>query len=465
MGNNEKVLYFIILLADLIILLLCAFGTYILYSHIDPSTIMGHQNLHGYIIIFITSFIASFALFPSITQKRFVKHEHIVGRVLATSLSTLLFISLLTITTETSAVFPRRFIFTFIVLFTIALLAERLCTRKLLISIRSKSKNVKNVILVGKEHSIRNLHEIFKNPIYGYKVKAYFTDEEIETDKDTELLKNKNEEIITWLKNHPEINEVYAYYPKEMTNEIKSLSRCCDNNLIRFYYVPAINAFHNNVQFDTIENIPVVARRKEPLLNPINRFIKRAFDLLVSSCFLLFVYPFIYIFVAIMIKLKSPGPIYFKQERTGIDGKVFKCIKFRSMKVNDDADKVQATKDDPRKYPFGDFMRKTNIDELPQFINVWKGDMSLVGPRPHMLKHTEEYSTLINKFMVRHFAKPGITGLAQVSGFRGETKYISQMEGRVKKDIEYIENWSFLLDIKIMIKTVTNMFKGEKNAY
>ena len=135
------------------------------------------------------------------------------------------------------------------------------------------------------------------------------------------------------------------------------------------------------------------------------------------------------------------------------------------MKVNKDADKIQATKDDPRKFPFGDFMRKTNIDEFPQFINVFKGDMSLVGPRPHMLLHTEEYSKLINRFMVRHLAKPGITGLAQVTGFRGETKYIDQMEGRVKKDIEYIENWTFFLDIKIMVKTVTNMFCGEKNAY
>ena len=135
------------------------------------------------------------------------------------------------------------------------------------------------------------------------------------------------------------------------------------------------------------------------------------------------------------------------------------------MKVNDDADKVQATENDPRKYPFGNFMRKTNLDEIPQLINVWKGEMSLVGPRPHMLKHTEEYSRIINRFMVRHLAKPGITGLAQVSGFRGETKYINMMEGRVKKDIEYIENWTFLLDLKIIVKTFTNMIHGEKNAY
>lgn len=166
-----------------------------------------------------------------------------------------------------------------------------------------------------------------------------------------------------------------------------------------------------------------------------------------------------------MIKLKSPGPIFFIQERTGIDGKVFNCFKFRTMKVNDQADTMQATENDPRKYPFGDFMRHTNIDELPQFINVFLGDMSIVGPRPHMLRHTEEYSSLINKFMVRHLAKPGITGLAQVSGFRGETRYIDQMEGRVKKDIEYIENWTLLLDLKIIWKTVTNMLGKEENAY
>ena len=173
----------------------------------------------------------------------------------------------------------------------------------------------------------------------------------------------------------------------------------------------------------------------------------------------------IYIVVALIIKKTSPGPVYFKQRRSGMNGKEFECIKFRSMKVNNDADTIQATKNDPRKYPFGNFIRRTNIDELPQMINVWKGEMSLVGPRPHMLKHTDEYSHLINKYMVRHLAKPGITGLAQVSGFRGETKHIEQMEDRVEKDIEYIENWSFWLDLKIIFKTFSNMIAGDKNAY
>lgn len=135
------------------------------------------------------------------------------------------------------------------------------------------------------------------------------------------------------------------------------------------------------------------------------------------------------------------------------------------MKVNSEADTVQATENDPRKYPFGNFMRRTNIDELPQFINVFKGDMSIVGPRPHMLRHTEEYSHIINRFMVRHLAKPGITGLAQVSGYRGETKLLEQMEGRIRMDIYYIENWTLLLDLKIIFKTITNMFSKDENAY
>jgi putative colanic acid biosynthesis UDP-glucose lipid carrier transferase len=177
------------------------------------------------------------------------------------------------------------------------------------------------------------------------------------------------------------------------------------------------------------------------------------------------IYPIIYIIFGLLIKLSSPGPVIFKQLRTGLYGKEFYCWKFRSMRVNDAADEKQAQKNDPRKTRIGEFLRKTNLDEMPQFYNVLIGDMSVVGPRPHMLRHTEIYSMMIDKYMVRHLVKPGITGWAQVNGYRGETKNTEQMEGRVKRDVWYIENWSFLLDLKIVIVTVINMFKGEKNAY
>ena len=212
-------------------------------------------------------------------------------------------------------------------------------------------------------------------------------------------------------------------------------------------------------------NVPFLSLRNDPLMRIENRVIKRAFDIVVSLLFLCTLFPIILLFVTIITKITMPGPVFFRQKRTGIYGKDFYCIKFRSMKINADSDRVQATKNDPRKTRWGNIMRKTNIDECPQFWNVLMGDMSIVGPRPHMLKHTEEYSKLIDKYMMRHFVKPGITGWSQVTGFRGETKELSQMEGRVQGDIWYIEHWSFWLDIYIMYKTVANVIQGDKEAY
>jgi len=213
-----------------------------------------------------------------------------------------------------------------------------------------------------------------------------------------------------------------------------------------------------------IDDIEVFTTYEIPLQNSVNRTVKRLFDVVLSLVFLIptaLIFPIVFI----IMKIQSPGPILFKQKRTGLDGKDFEMLKFRSMHVNKDADKVQATKDDPRKYPFGDFMRKTNIDELPQFLNVLKGDMSIVGPRPHMLLHTEMYSHLIDKYMVRHFVKPGLTGWAQVTGYRGETKELWQMEGRVRRDIWYMEHWSIWLDLRIVWLTMKTIFVPDKNAY
>ena len=256
-------------------------------------------------------------------------------------------------------------------------------------------------------------------------------------------------------------------FPKsDRAADILPIIDYCEGNLIRFYSVPNMrNYLKRNMVMETFDDVVVLAIRREPLSSPGKRFVKRLFDIVVSGLFLCTIYPFIYIAVGIAIKFSSPGPIYFKQKRNGLDGKVFECIKFRSMKVNAQSDTLQATKDDPRKTKVGNFLRKTNLDELPQFINVFKGDMSIVGPRPHMLKHNEEYSHLIDRYMVRHFVKPGITGWAQVNGFRGETKKLSEMAGRVQADIWYLEHWSFWLDVRIIFKTVSNMIHGEEKAY
>ena len=240
----------------------------------------------------------------------------------------------------------------------------------------------------------------------------------------------------------------------------------CENHLLYFHGVPNVcKGFPQRIWHSMIGNMPILNLRYEPLSKVENRFLKRLFDIMLSGIFLVTIFPVIYLIVGTIIKLTSPGPIFFKQMRTGLNGREFKCYKFRSMRVNDEADKKQATADDPRKTKFGNFLRRSNIDELPQFINVFKGEMSIVGPRPHMLAHTETYARLIDKYMVRHFIKPGVTGWAQTHGFRGETKELSQMEGRVQSDIWYMEHWTLLLDLYIIYKTIANVIVGEKNAY
>ena len=260
-------------------------------------------------------------------------------------------------------------------------------------------------------------------------------------------------------------DELYLCVSRLERDTIRKISKLCDHKVIRFYYVPvSVESIGLNLKRELMDDMEIYTTYENPLQNSVNRAIKRAFDIVMSLFFLIptaLMFPFIWL----IIKIQSPGPIFFKQARTGIDGKTFMMLKFRSMHVNADADRLQATKDDPRKYPFGNFMRKSNIDELPQFLNVLKGDMSFVGPRPHMLAHTEQYSELIDKYMVRHFVKPGLTGWAQVTGFRGETKELWQMEGRVKRDIWYMEHWSIWLDIRIIWMTFKTIFVHDEHAY
>lgn len=196
-----------------------------------------------------------------------------------------------------------------------------------------------------------------------------------------------------------------------------------------------------------------------------NRFLKRCFDFLFSLVFLCTLFPFILLFVLFVTECTMPGHIFFVQKRTGVQGKTFYCYKFRSMRKNKEADTMQATRYDRRITRWGHILRKTNLDETPQFFNVLIGNMSLVGPRPHMLKHTEIYSQLIDGYMQRHLVKPGITGWSQIHGFRGETKHLVTMINRVKYDLWYIRNWRFSLDLYIIAKTVKNILGGEKNAY
>lgn len=462
--KKDRKLHFAILALDIALLIGWSSLIFYLFERFMPAS-TDSVSWKSMTATLTFSFITSFAIYPSVAQHRITDIEEIISRITKTCLLFTLFAIALTVFIRPAERFPRTFFMTLIITFPLVLFVERLIVRKLLMYLRKRKRNLKSVILLGKDAAIIELYHTLQNPIYGYNIVGVFFDG---TCNDQEYASHKSSDVTglyNWIKTLKSINEVYASTSDFDKSSIRQINKYCDNNLIRFYQVPSIVTPNKEVTLTMKDRIAVISSRNEPLADPINQVIKRSFDFIASSIFLLCIYPFIYAIIAIIIKRTSPGPVYFKQERTGMNGKVFKCIKFRSMKVNNDADTLQATKNDPRKYPFGDFMRKTNIDELPQIINVWKGEMSFVGPRPHMLKHTDEYSHLINKYMVRHLAKPGITGLAQVSGFRGETQHIKQMEGRVRKDIEYIENWSFWLDIRIILKTVTNMIVGDKNAY
>lgn len=455
--GTEKNLQFGVYIIDTVLLTAFMIGLYQLMCHIAPD-LLNHIDSLRMILIYVISFSISYFLFPSLVPLRLIKAEAIITRVASTCFMMLLFVSLIIFVSRPFENFPRAFLFFSMTAYFVFLLVERFIIKAILTKVRAKRKNLKNVVLIGNEATVYQLYEKLKTPIYGYNIVGFFYDGPCSNEEITKLRLGGVSDIYGWLTTHPEINEIYGYFPKEQYDTINMMSKFCDNHLIRFYYIPAINVFKGNMTISFLEEIPVIVRREEPLRNGINKWTKRIFDIIFSSLVLLLVFPWVFAWVAIMLKIQSPGAIFSLQERTGLDGKIFKCIKFRTKKMDADAEESL----DDSTFPFGDFLQKTNIDEFPQFINVFLGDMSVVGPRPYMVKQTSAYSRLISHFMVRHFAKPGITGLAQVTGFRGEARYIDQMEGRVKKDIEYIENWTFLLDLKIIGKTITHLFRKDK---
>lgn len=355
----------------------------------------------------------------------------------------------------------------FYALLTVLVVLHRFVWRQGFKAYRLQPRHRHKVVFVGPvSNALPLFEEMTGNPYTGYDVLGYFADEpDADNQHDVPRL-GSPAEAADWITDHHYmLHQAYCTLPPER-EEAKQVLHACENHLVRFFVVPGVrNYVTHRMHFEFLRGVPVLSLRYEPLELLPNRMLKRTFDVLVAALFLFTLFPLIYIAVAIAVKWSSPGPVLFKQQRSGQDGRVFWCYKFRSMRLNKESDEKQATANDPRVTRVGHFIRRTNIDELPQFINVLRGEMSIVGPRPHMIKHTEQYSQLIDKYMVRHYVKPGITGWAQVSGFRGETRELWQMEGRVKKDIWYIEHWTLVLDLFIIYKTVVQMFKHDPQAY
>ena len=490
--SNYLIKWFIITI-DFVILNLLLWG----FTHYHPIVMKWSWELKWLFLLSNNlAMLLSEMRFSTVAHERLVSVAEILRRVVGLSVVQALVAYVLLKVMNTGIPSGRVMLVlapTYFFLLLLLRFMERLAVKHM----RSVGRNTRSVMFIGNDPELLSIYEkLIEDPTKGYRFLGYYADADMgewthsqhprmaygnnRTKKRLEGQEDSNEglslerlgtlqDFLEKIETAPDSlscgDEIYVSLSRRDRSIIRRISLFCDRRVIRFYYVPvSVESLGMSMKKEFLDDMEVYTTYEIPLGNPVNKFVKRTFDIVMSLVFLIptaILFPFIYA----IIKTQSPGPVFFRQKRTGIDGREFEMLKFRSMHVNADADKLQATKDDPRKYPFGNFMRKSNIDELPQFLNVLKGDMSFVGPRPHMLAHTEQYSQLIARYMVRHFVKPGLTGWAQVTGFRGETKELWQMEGRVKRDIWYIEHWSIWLDIRIIWLTAKTIFIHDKNAY
>jgi putative colanic acid biosynthesis UDP-glucose lipid carrier transferase len=359
----------------------------------------------------------------------------------------------------------RFFIITSTACFGFGLLVNKFIYLGIFRYFKNSNFLTKKILIVGYNETAKKLTSHFEQDALNTQIIGYVEDEEnIQELSHYPVLANIDNTL--QVAKELDVQEIFSTITPEQNNYIYELMYQSEKECIRFRIVPNLSVFiTREVHIEYYGELPILSLRKEPLDDVGNRIKKRALDIFVSLFVTIFILSWLIPVIGLLIFLESGRPIFFKQLRTGKDKKPFYCWKFRSMKANKDADIKQASRNDTRITPFGSFLRKTSLDEFPQFINVLRGEMSLVGPRPHMLKHTSDYSKVVNDFMVRQFIKPGITGWAQINGYRGEIFNPEQIKMRVNKDLWYLENWTLWLDIRILFLTVYYIFKGDSKAY
>lgn len=320
--------------------------------------------------------------------------------------------------------------------------------------------NFRNAVIIGYTPEAIRLKQLFENRNdYGYRFLGFFSDK-----KSNENIKGRLDMLKAFVLEN-RVDEIYCSLNEISNEQLKDLVEFADEHRKTIKFIPDTKEiFAKNLKIDYYGFFPVLSLQRTLLHEPVVKAFKRGFDILFSLVIIIGVLSWLVPILAVLIKLESKGPVFFRQGRPGLDEEEFYCYKFRSMKMNMTTER-EASKNDPRVTRIGRLMRKTSMDELPQFVNVLRGDMSVVGPRPHLWSQNKAYGNKIKKYMVRHYVKPGITGLAQVRGFRGEIETDEDMINRIKFDVFYIENWSLLLDLKIIVQTIINIFKGEEKAY
>jgi putative colanic acid biosynthesis UDP-glucose lipid carrier transferase len=342
-------------------------------------------------------------------------------------------------------------------LFTPSFFLWKLLVLYLVASFSEGRVHTRNMIIVGEGELVRDVRRYFllhTNLKYRYLGTFRGTASELPLEEIRDFCNAK------------QVHEILCCVPDIVIMEYKKLINFGLNQFIQVKLITNFQSSANNeFSLEKDNEAPILNMTVVPLDDFRNRVIKRLFDIAFSAAVILLVLSWLVPLIGLLIILDSKGPIYFKQKRGGLKNKPFDCLKFRTMVINAEADHKQATKDDPRITKIGRFLRKSSLDEFPQFFNVLKGDMSIIGPRPHPLKLNEEFSQKIEGLMSRHYVKPGLTGLAQSMGYRGETRNVIDMENRITMDRFYIENWSLLLDIKIIFRTIISLIKGSENAY
>jgi len=460
-GRFSRFLPIFIVTGDILLLLASLFGSISLLGN-NANLVFDRPVYLGFLAFSLVSWLACLILLKSYTIKRINSLDRLSKNTIITFLYHIFLVSAYIVATEAYFI-PRNYLLSFFSMFILGVSMWRFGIYFILGYLRKLGLNYRNVVIIGyNPYGLSLKHYFDQNPGLGYRFKGFFDNW---PQRHSSIIGKFQRSLEDFLKTE-NIDEIYVCQSYLKHRYFRHLVRYTENHFLKIKLLPDIKGLiFDDLELEFYSNLPIISFRREPLQNELNAATKRIFDVVFSSLILLGICSWLFPIIALLIKLDSKGPIFFKQQRSGRAGKDFLCFKFRTMVVNSEADTRQATKNDDRITRLGRFLRESNIDELPQFINVLLGDMSVVGPRPHMLKHTQEYSKTISNYMLRHLIKPGVTGLAQAKGYRGQTDDNYSMKNRVRVDILYIERWTFLLDLKVIGLTVKNMFKGEVNAY
>ncbi len=462
---NRKSIYTFRLISDLILLNLAYLAAVVIAQSLDillERTIMFVLLLLSNIVWFFNASLSG--LYSDFFTRPFAyQFTNILKSVFVQALLAVTFIFLVK-----EDLFTRNFIVLYTAFLILLISIRTILFRKTLKSLRKKGKNIRSLLIIGSGDVAENFKKMIeKNPDLGYKFYGFLYGKSPQNKGEVIGSLNNLDTILS----KKQVDEVVIALPEGSETKLDELIRICNIHAVRVHIIPDYFRFlGNRFQASTMGNFPIITAREEPLNEANRRFIKRLFDVIFSLFVLIFLLSWLYPIVAFLIKLNSPGPVLFIQERFGVKNKKFRCYKFRTLRLSENSSEKfkPLTEDDPRITSIGRFLRRTNIDELMQFVNVLKGDMSVVGPRPHAITFDIEYEKIFEEIKMRYNVKPGITGWAQIHGLRGDVPDKEENKKRLRKrmeyDLWYIENWSFKLDIQIIFMTVWQMISGESRG-